>query len=160
MWPGYHMFFRKQCRHLVTEWTLGLMNAQKYHWCETNLFLSQAVLKHVVSKDFIFKNSEAVQGTGSVSSQEWRNLWHWSISKIFHVMLHWLLLKKKISICGSQVGHMWVTSGLLCGSVGQMGQQVWPTFNPVVDCPCFAGQVTFWERYIFIYLRHKHYGWI
>ena len=31
--------------------------------------------------------------------------------------------KKKTSICGSQVGHMWVTSGLLCGSVGQMGQQ-------------------------------------
>ena len=24
---------------------------------------------------------------------------------------------------------MWVTSGLLCGSVGQMGQQVQPTFN-------------------------------
>ena len=25
---------------------------------------------------------------------------------------------------------MWVTSGLLCGSVGQVGQQVWLTFNP------------------------------
>ena len=25
---------------------------------------------------------------------------------------------------------MWVTSGLLCGSVGQVGQQVWSTFNP------------------------------
>ena len=31
--------------------------------------------------------------------------------------------------CGSQEGHMWVTSGLLCGSVGQVGQQVKPTFN-------------------------------
>ena len=38
------------------------MNAQKYHWCETSLFLSQAALKHVVSKDFIFKKSKAVQG--------------------------------------------------------------------------------------------------
>ena len=28
------------------------MNVLKYHWCETSL-LSQAVLKHVVSKDFI-----------------------------------------------------------------------------------------------------------
>ena len=25
---------------------------------------------------------------------------------------------------------MWVTSGLSCGLVGQMGQQVQPTFNP------------------------------
>ena len=25
---------------------------------------------------------------------------------------------------------MWVTSGLFCGSMGQMGQQVRPTFNP------------------------------
>ena len=35
------------------------MNALEYHWYETSLF-SQAVLKHVVSKDFIFKKS--VQG--------------------------------------------------------------------------------------------------
>ena len=38
--------------------------------------------------------------------------------------------KKKISTCGSQVGHMWVISRLFCGSVSQMGQQVRPTFNP------------------------------
>ena len=35
---------------------------------------------------------------------------------------------------GSYVGHiqiaLWVTPRLLCGSVGQVGQQVWPTFNP------------------------------
>ena len=40
-----------------------------------------------------------------------------------YVTLH---LKRKLQ----QVGHMWVTSRLFCGSVGQMGQQVWPTFNP------------------------------
>ena len=63
------MFFRKheQCWHLVSEQTLGLMNALKYHWYETSL-LFQAVLKHVVSKDLIFKKS--VQRTGSVSCQE------------------------------------------------------------------------------------------
>ena len=27
------------------------------------------------------------------------------------------------------VGHMWVTSGLFCVSVDQVGQQVRPTFN-------------------------------
>ena len=37
---------------------------------------------------------------------------------------------KKTSTCGSQVGHMWVTSRLFCGSVGQMGQQVQPALNP------------------------------
>ena len=46
---------------------MGLMNALKYHWYETSL-LSQAVLKHVVSKDFILKKS--VQRSGSVSCQE------------------------------------------------------------------------------------------
>ena len=46
--------------------------------------------------------------------------------KIFHVMLAtYITLKRKLQhVHGSQVGHMWVTSGLFCGSVGQMGQQV------------------------------------
>ena len=44
------------------------------------------------------------------------------MSKNFHVMLH-LLLKGKLK----HVGHMWITSGLFYGSVGQMGQQVRPT---------------------------------
>ena len=46
---------------------MGLMNALKYHWCETSL-LTQDFLKNMVSKDFIIKKS--VQGTGSVSCQE------------------------------------------------------------------------------------------
>ena len=46
---------------------MGLMNVPKYHWCKTSL-VSQAVLKHVVSKDFIFKKS--LQGTDSVSCKE------------------------------------------------------------------------------------------
>ena len=46
--------------------SVNLMNALKYHWCETSLF-SQAVFKRVVSKDFIFKKS--AQGTDSVSYQ-------------------------------------------------------------------------------------------
>ena len=122
-WTGYHMFFRQQCWHMVSEWTLGLLNALKHHWCETSLLL---FLKYVISKDFIFKKYE--QGTSFVSCQKWRNLGHCSISKIF--MSCYITFKKKTSTCGSQVGHMWVTSRLFCGSVGQIGQQVWPTFNP------------------------------
>ena len=53
------------------------MNALKYNCCEASL-LSQAVLKHVVSKENF---------------------------------------------------NMWITSGLFCGSVGQMGQRAQPTFN-------------------------------
>ena len=46
-------------------------------------------------------------------------IWHCSMSKKFscHVTL---LLKRKLQ----HVGHMWVTSELFCGLVGQMGQQV------------------------------------
>ena len=115
----YHMFFRKQCWHLVSEWTLDLMNALKYHWCETSLS-SQAVLEHVVSKD----RSMHVQETGSVSCQEWRNL----CMALFHIKKFsrhvTLLFKRNFIISVSSVGH------LLCGSVGQMDQQVLPTFNP------------------------------
>ena len=45
-------------------------------------------------------------------------------------MSGYITFKNKTSTCGSQVGHMRVTSKLFCGSVGQMGQQVRPTFNP------------------------------
>ena len=48
MWPGYNMFFSKQCWHLVSEWTLGLMNVLKYHWWETGLYLRK--LQHVGHK--------------------------------------------------------------------------------------------------------------
>ena len=53
---------------------------------------------------------------------------------LFHIKrfsCHVTLLSKKTSTCGSQMGQMWVTSGLFCGSVGQMGKQVRPTFNLV-----------------------------
>ena len=102
MWPGSlidHIFFRKRHWHLISKLTFSLVNALNHHWCET-ILLPQAVLKHVVSRDFILKNS--VCGTSSVSRRN------------------------------TQVGHLWITSGLLCGSVGQVDQQVWPTFNPVV----------------------------
>ena len=59
------MYFRKQCRMASGKlMNFGLINALKYHCSETSL-LSQAVLKHVVFKDFIFKKS--MQGTSSVS---------------------------------------------------------------------------------------------
>ena len=107
MWPGFlidHMFFRKRHWHLISEWTLGLVNALNHHWYETSL-LPQAVLKHVVFRDFIPKNS--VRGTNCVS---WTKIWHCFISDFFHVILH-NFLKENFSMWvtrGSYVGHIWI----------------------------------------------------
>ena len=111
-----------------------------------NLFWSM----HVVSKDFIFKKS--TQGAGSACCQEWRNLWHCTISKIF--MSCYITFKKKTSTYGSQVGHMWVTSGLFCGSVGQMGHQVWPTFNPGFFYS--RNYVIIWKYYLLLENRKEN----
>ena len=101
------------------------MNALKYHWHETSL----AVLKlwHVVSKLRFYLQE--------VCARDWfcilprmKKFMAYSISKIFQVMLVMLttlFLKENF--------NMWVTSGLFCGSVSQMGQQVQPTFNPDSD---------------------------
>ena len=52
----------------------------------------------------------------AICCQEWRNLWHCSISKIFHVILATLLLKRKFQ----HVCHKWVICGSHPGcSVGQ-----------------------------------------
>ena len=39
-------------------------------------------------------------------------------------MPFYITFKKKTLACGSQEGLMWVTSGLLSGSMGEVGQQV------------------------------------
>ena len=47
-------------------------------------------------------------------------------------MSFYITFKKKTLACGSQVGHMWVTSGLLSGSSGSTGVthfQPWPKSN-------------------------------
>ena len=91
-----------------------------------------------VSKDLIFKKS--VQGTGSsnISCQEWRNLYSYVYGIVSYqnfFMSCYITFKKRNQhvghkwVSGSQVGQ-WVTSKLFCGSMGQMGQQVWPAFNP------------------------------
>ena len=77
-------------------------------------------LKHVVSEDFIFK--ESLQGPVLYPAKNEEIYGIVPYQQFF--MPCYITFKKKTSKCGSQVGHMWVTSGLLCGSVGQMGQQV------------------------------------
>ena len=83
----------------------GSDDALKYHWYETSL-LSQAVLKHVVSNDFIFKKS--VQGSNRLCTlprmKKSRALF--CINFSCHVTL---LLKRKLQhvvTSGSYVGHI------------------------------------------------------
>ena len=44
-------------------------------------------------------------------------------------MSFYITFKKKTLACGSQKGHMWVTSGLLYGSVGEVAQHFQPCFK-------------------------------
>ena len=63
--------------------------------------------------------------------QEWRSpLYCYSTyQKLCRLFLHYT--EKKCLACGSQMNDIWAISGLLCGYVGQIGQQMCYTFNPV-----------------------------
>ena len=71
-----------------------------------------------------------MQGTGSVLYPAKNEYIYGIVPYQNFFMQSYITFKMKASTCGSQVDHMWVTSGLFCGSVGQMDQQVRPTFNP------------------------------
>ena len=62
----------------MSELNLGLLNALKYHWCETSIISNCLIC--VVSKDFIFKKS--VQGNGMRSQATTTD---WAISTKVHV---------------------------------------------------------------------------
>ena len=127
MWPGFlidHMFFRKRHRHVISEWTLGLIWWK--HWTITDIYMKPAyylkldILKHVVSRDIILKNS--VHGTSSVS---WRNLYD-TVSHLIFPCHFTLLLKENFS--------MWVTSGFLSGSTSVTHfQPCWRLYNGCVS---------------------------
>ena len=53
---------------------------------------------------------------------------------------------KKTLTYGSQVFHMWVTSGLFCGLEGEMGQQVRPTFNPDIYATMMQIMLTIFSK--------------
>ena len=106
MWPSYHMFFRKQCWHLKSEWTLGLMNALKYHWCETSLFLSQVVLKHWCPKT---SSSRSLRKGLVLYPTKIEQIYSIVPYQKFHVTL--ATLKRKLQ----HVGHKWVGINLSQG---------------------------------------------
>ena len=128
--------------HLVSERTLGLMNActeislhgvniisncfEACAWCP-KISSSRSLCKGII---WYPANNEDIYG-----------IVPYIINFFIAIMLHQLLLKRKIQ----HVSHKWVTSRLLCGSVGQ---QVQPTFNPGLQCvatyrlacPCYIAR--------------------
>ena len=95
------------------------MNALQCHWCKTSL-LFQAVLKHVSGvQKFHLQEVYAREQPVLYPAKNEEIYGIFPYQKIF--MSCYITLERKL---GSQVGHIWVTSRLFCGSVGQMGQQV------------------------------------
>ena len=115
MWPRFlidHMFFRKRHWHLISEWTLVLVNALNHHWCETSHYLKlfwsmwypEIFLSRILCVGPVLYPEE-IYGI---------------VSYLIFSMSFYITFKKKTWACGSHPD---------C-SVGQVGQQVWPTFNP------------------------------
>ena len=104
-----HMLFQILCWCLVSEWTLGLVNALNHHWCETRL-LPQAILKHVVSREISFSVSLYMGSVLFCSIISYQNFQCYNCFEIISIKLKHV---------------MWVTSGLLCvwvsGSSGSIG---------------------------------------
>ena len=92
-----------------------LMNALKYHWCKTCL-LSQAGIKHVVSKDFIFREV-CSRDQFCILPRMKKSMASFHI-KNFSCHDHYFKKNVNVWVTSSCVGHMWVTSGLFCGSTG------------------------------------------
>ena len=98
-----HIFFKKWYYQLV-EWTLHMVNVLNHCWYETSL-LPQAILKHMVSRDWLSKT--LCMGPVLYLKKSM------ALYRIF--LCHFaLLLKRKLQ----HVDHKWVTSRLLCGSMG------------------------------------------
>ena len=90
-----------------------------YHWCETSL-LSQAFLKHVSGVQRF--HLQEVYAREQPVLYPAKNEEIYGIVPYQKISCHvTLLLKRKPSARGSQVGHIWVTSRLFSGSNGSTG---------------------------------------
>ena len=95
-----HVLYRSQCWHLVSVWTLGLMNALKHHWCETSL-LSQAVWSMWCPK--ILSSTTLCKGPVLYPAKQMKKS-----MALFHINVMLLAFLKKIKL--QHVGNK------LCGS--------------------------------------------
>ena len=108
------MFYRKRQVNLRSGACECIEPCHHQCTCETGL-MSQVILKYVVFRDFIFKNSACAWDQFCTRTKTYMALYH-----IIHVNFK-LLIKRKLHhvarwvTSGSYEGHMRVISGLLCG---------------------------------------------
>ena len=76
---------------------MGLLNAPKYHWCETSLLAISSCFEACGVQRFYLQ--EVCAREQFCILLRIRNLWHCSISKIFHVMI--TFKQKTWLACGS-----------------------------------------------------------
>ena len=114
MWPEYHMFFRKQCWHLqVSEWTLGLINALKYHWSVNQLIFISSCFEACHVQRFHLQEVY-VRDQFCILPRMKKPMTLFCIKNFScHVTLASYFLKENFI--------KWVTSGLLYGSNGSTG---------------------------------------
>ena len=110
--------------HLISEWPLDLVNTLNY----VSLVWNQLTTLSCFEACSVQKFHSQEFCAWDASSASWRSLWHCFISDFS--MSFYITFKKKTLAYGSQEGQMWITPRLLCGSVDQVRQQVWSTFNP------------------------------
>ena len=106
-----HLTIRKRHWHLISKWTFGLVNALNHHWCETSYYLK--LFWSMWCSEVLFSRILCVVPV--LYSEETYGI----VSYLIFSMSFYITFKKRTLACGSQVGNLWVTSGLLCGSVGQ-----------------------------------------
>ena len=109
-WPRLlidQMFIRTWHWYLVSELTLGLLKVNyvlNHNYCKTSLLL-QAVLKHVMSRDFILKMMDVcIWNQFCIFSRATKSM------ALFHfTMSLCIIVKKRTSACRPHEGLIWIT---------------------------------------------------
>ena len=124
------MFIRTRHWYLVSYWTLGLLkvnHALNHHCCKTTLLL-QAVLKHVMSRDFILKMMNVcIWNQFCILSRATKSmaLFHF----IIFIMSLCIIVKKRTSACRPHEDLIWITLRV-SESIGATHFQCW--FNTLL----------------------------
>ena len=107
---------------LISEWTLGLVNALNHHWHKLAYYLK--VLWSMWSPEISFLTILHMDQFCILPIMK-----KFSYSIASYPMSFYIIFKENFNMwvtSESYVGHTWVTSWLLCGSVGQ---QLWLIWN-------------------------------
>ena len=114
---GCHVFFRKQCWHLVAKW----VNFGSDECTEISLLWNHLIISSCFEACGVQRfHLQEVCARDRFCSYPAKNEGLFHINN-FSCHVSYITFEKKTSTCGSQVGRMWVTSGLFCESDGSTG---------------------------------------